>query len=354
MPGDSKTEKASPKKKRDERKKGNVFKSQDIITIVSLIGCFYALKLLFPMIYQTVRDYLVKSMDYVGTMSSLSNDRTIELQNEMLFNSAKTVLPILLISAALAILATGIQTRFLFTGKNLEAKFSRINPIEGMKKLFAGKNAIELLKNLIKITILIIILVGFIQDRILEAVNTMNMDIISSVTYILKEIIALIELVVMWFIAIAGFDLFYQWWDYERQIKMSKQEVKEEYKQMEGSPEIKARIRDIQQQRARNRMMQAVPEADVIIRNPTHFAVALKYDSESSSAPVVIAKGQDEVALRIVKIGEENHVFIMEDKPLARAIFASTKINQEIPPEYYGTVAEILVYIYKLNKKELK
>lgn len=354
MPGDSKTEKASPKKRRDERKKGNVFKSQDIITIVSLIGCFYALKLLFPMIYRTSRAYLVKCIEYVGSVESLSNDKTMSLQNEILLISAKTALPLLLIAAVLAILATGIQTRFLFTGKNLEPKFNRINPIEGLKKLFAGKNAVELMKNLVKITILIVILVGFIQDRITEAGNTMNMDLISSMVYILKEIIKLVELVVMWFIAIAGFDFLFQWWDYERQIKMSKQEVKEEYKQMEGNPEIKAKIKQMQQERARSRMMQAVPEADVIIRNPTHYAVALKYDSEVSGAPIVVAKGQDEAALRIVKVGEENHVFIMEDKPLARAIYASTQVNQEIPPEYYGVVAEILVYIYKLNKKELK
>lgn len=354
MPGDSKTEKASPKKRRDERKKGNVFKSQDIITIVSLIGCFYALELLFPFIYKTVRAYLVKSIGYIGNINTLTNDRTIVLQNEMIYNSAITVVPILVIAAVLAILATGIQTRFLFTSKNLEPKFNRINPIEGIKKMFAGRNAVELMKNLLKITILIIILVDFMMDRITEATSTMSMDLISSSTYILKEVVALVEKVVMWFVAIAAFDFMYQWWDYERQIKMSKQEQKEEYKQMEGNPEIKAKIRDIQRMRSRSRMMQAVPEADVIIRNPTHFAVALKYDSDSYGAPIVIAKGQDELALRIVKIGEENHVFILEDRPLARAIFDSTDINQEIPPEFYGTVAEILVYIYKLNKKEIK
>lgn len=354
MPGDSKTEKASPKKRRDERKKGNVFKSQDIITIVSLIGCFYALEKLFPLMYKTVRDYFVKCIGYVESIDSMSNDRVLNLGNEMIVNIAISAVPILLIAVALAIIATGIQTKFLFTGKNMEPKFNRINPIEGFKKMFAGKNAVELLKNLLKITILITILVGFMMDRVVEATSTMSMDLVSSFRYILIETIKLVELVVMWFIAVAAFDFMYQWWDYERQIKMSKQEVKEEYKQMEGNPEIKAKIKDLQRQRSRNRMMQAVPEADVIIRNPTHFAVALKYDSDSFNAPVVIAKGQDELALRIVKIGEENKVFILEDKPLARAIYASTNINQEIPPEYYGTVAEILVYIYKLNKKKIK
>ena len=132
---------------------------------------------------------------------------------------------------------------------------------------------------------------------------------------------------------------------------MSKQEVKEEYKQTEGNPEIKGRIKNIQQQRARMRMMQAVPDADVIIRNPTHFAVALKYDIDKNSAPVVLAKGQDELALRIIDVGEENKVPIVENRPLARALYQDTEINGEIPQEHYGAVAEILVYIYKMNEK---
>lgn len=153
------------------------------------------------------------------------------------------------------------------------------------------------------------------------------------------------------FLAIAGFDYFYQWWDFERQIKMSKQELKEEYKQTEGNPEIKGRIRNIQRERARSRMMQAVPTADVIVRNPTHYAVALRYDIEKDSAPVLVAKGQDELALRIVAVGEENGVYVLENKPLARGIYAGTQVGAEIPPEYYGMVAEILVYVYRMNNK---
>lgn len=354
MPGDSKTEKASPKKRRDERKKGNVFKSQDIITIVSLIGCFYGLKYLFPLIYDVVKNCLVRYIEYIGTVNSISNEYTIWLQNQLIIDVAKGAVPLLLISVSLAILATGIQTRFIITMKNLAPKFNRMNPIEGIKKLFSGKSAVELIKNLLKITLLIVILILFMKDRVIEISRTLEMELENSIVYTLTEVIELVELVVMWFIAIAGFDLFFQWWDYERQIKMSKQEVKEEYKQMEGNPEIKAKIRDLQRQRSRNRMMQAVPEADVIIRNPTHFAVALKYDQDANSAPVVVAKGQDEVALRIVKVAEENHVHVIENKPLARAIYASTEVNQEIPPEYYGTIAEILVYVYKLNHKILR
>lgn len=156
----------------------------------------------------------------------------------------------------------------------------------------------------------------------------------------------------MVFIIVAFFDFLYQRWEYEKNLKMTKQEVKDEYKQTEGNPEIKGRIRRIQRQMALSRMIQKVPEADVIVRNPTHVAVALKYDPKRHGAPVVLAKGQDELALRIVKAGEENGVFMIENKPLARALYASCRLDQEIPAEFYGAVAEILIYIYRASHRE--
>ena len=153
------------------------------------------------------------------------------------------------------------------------------------------------------------------------------------------------------FAALAFFDYLYQWWDYERQLKMSKQEIKEEYKQTEGDPQVKGKIKQIQRQRAQQRMMQQVPGADVVIRNPTHFAVALRYHEEEDNAPKVLAKGMDELALRIVKVAEENGVHVVENVPLARTLYASVDIDREIPPELYGAVAEVLVYVMKLDKK---
>ena len=155
------------------------------------------------------------------------------------------------------------------------------------------------------------------------------------------------------FIAISVFDYFFQWWEFERQIKMSKQELKEEYKQMEGDPQIKGKIKEVQRRMAMSRMMQSVPQADVVIKNPTHFAVALKYDLQNNEAPVLVAKGQDQLALRIIKEAEAHDVFVLENKPLARAIYATTDINREIPSEFYGTIAEILVYVYKIKNKNL-
>ena len=151
------------------------------------------------------------------------------------------------------------------------------------------------------------------------------------------------------YVVLAAADYFYQRWDYERQIRMSKQELKEEFKQLEGDPQIKSKIKHTQRKMAQSRMMQKVPQADVVIRNPTHFAVALRYKPDQDQAPLVLAKGQDQVALRIVKVAEEHGVAVVENVPLARSLYASTELGQEIPPEFYNAVAEVLVYLYRLN-----
>lgn len=348
-----KTEKATPKKRKDQRKEGNVFQSKDIITVVSLLGSFCCLQLLFPMTYRTLRDCLVQFIGYAGTVEELGQGDIPKLGFQAGLVIVKGALPILLIGCALAILATGVQTRFLFTTKAFKPKFSNLNPLNGIKNMFSLKSLVELLKGIVKIILLGVILFNLLKGELFRLINTMYMDLGLSTVYVLKKIMTLVLQVCMYFAAVAALDYFYQWWSYEKKLKMSKDEVKEEYKQLEGNPEIKGRIKDVQRQRARSRMMQAVPEADVIIRNPTHYAVALKYDPNRDNAPHLIAKGQDELALRIVKVAEENDVTVIENKPLARGIYASTPLNAEIPGEYYGVVAEILVQVYKLKNKKL-
>ena len=219
--------------------------------------------------------------------------------------------------------------------------------------MFSLKKVVELVKNLIKISILLALLYNIIMDDLVPISRTINMDLLNSSVYMLNMIFSLVIKVCMAFTVVAFFDYLYQRWDYEKNLKMTKQEVKDEYKQTEGNPEIKGRIRRLQREMAMSRMMQKVPQADVIVRNPTHFAVALKYDPNKNSAPIVLAKGQDELALRIVKIAEENDVTVIENKPLARGIYAVTPLDAEIPGEYYGVVAEILVQVYKLKNKQV-
>lgn len=348
-----KTEKATPKKRRDQRKEGNVFQSKDIVTVVSLLGTFSCLQLLFPITYRALRDCLIDFISYAGTITELGQGDMSWLGFQAAVVIVKGALPILLIGGALAILATGIQTKFLFTSKAFKPKFSNINPISGIKNLFSPKKVMELLKGMVKVILLGVILYNMLKGELFRLINTMYMDVAVSAVYVLKKIISMVMQVCIYFTAVAIADFFYQRWSYEKKLKMSKDEVKEEFKQIEGNPEIKGKIRDMQRQRARARMMQAVPTADVIIRNPTHYAVALKYDPQRDNAPHLIAKGQDELALRIVKIAEENDVIVIENKPLARGIYASTPLDAEIPGEYYGVVAEILVQVYKLKNKKL-
>ena len=318
--------------------------------VASLLGIFMMLKLLFPFMYKTLRNYMIKYISLAPAAETLS-DYTTKAYMDTVIAVLKACFPILLAAVLLAVIATGVQTRFLFTKSNLAPKFDRLNPLQGIKNILSVKSLVELIKSLIKIIILILILYQIIKGDLRAVARTIDMELQDSAVYVLNAILEMIIKVSIVFLAIAGFDFFYQWWDFERQIRMSKQELKEEYKQTEGNPEIKGRIRNIQRERARSRMMQAVPTADVIVRNPTHYAVALRYNIEKDNAPVLVAKGQDELALRIVAVGEENGVYVLENKPLARGIYAGTQVGAEIPPEYYGMVAEILVYVYRMNNK---
>ncbi|HJD45343.1 MAG TPA: flagellar biosynthesis protein FlhB [Candidatus Mediterraneibacter norfolkensis] len=351
MADDSKTEKATPKKRKDERKEGNIFFSADVVTVVCVLGSFYSIKIFFPTIYETVSSFMRELITMGGGLTDTSGDELNRVLREFLNAFVSSTLPIMLICMLLAIVATGAQTRFLFTGKKFMPKLRNISPLQGIKKLFSLRNVVELLKNMLKIIILCVILYMALREDFIAVVRTMDMDIAVSAVFMLNLSMDMVLKTVLVFAVVAAFDYLYQWWEYERQIKMSKQEIKEEIKQTEGNPEIKGKIRNMQRQRAQSRMMQAVPGADVVIRNPTHYAVALKYDMNVNGAPVVVAKGQDELALRIVRVAEENGVTVIENKPLARSLYASAELDREIPREYYGAVAEVLVYVYRLKNK---
>ncbi len=353
MPGGAgeKTEKATPKKRREQRREGNVATSKDVIVVVSLFVCFYCLQILFPMIFESLRDITVLLISAVSSVDELSQGVLQELGMESVEVIVKCVIPIGLISMVVGIVMTGIQTRFLFTMKPVGFKLKNLNPLNGIKKLFSVKNLVELFKAAIKIILLTVVLYQILRDEIIVIAQMMDMNAAAGFSYVLKEIMGMVFKIGLVFAVIAGFDFFYQRWSHEKSLKMTKEEVKEEYKQTEGNPEIKGRIKSLQRSMARSRMMQAVPDADVIIRNPTHYAVALKYDIDHDNAPVLIAKGQDYIALKIVEIAEQSNVMVIENKPLARGIYATTPLNCEIPAEYYGVVAEILVKVFRMNKK---
>ena len=198
---------------------------------------------------------------------------------------------------------------------------------------------------------LLAILWQILKSDVLMLSKMMDMQPAAAAALMADMIYSLVRSVCLAFAVVAFFDFLYQRWEHEKNLKMTKQEVKDEFKQTEGNPQIKGRIRSIQRQMALSRMMQKVPNADVIIRNPTHYAVALNYDPKKHRAPVVTAKGQDELALRIIRIGEDNGVYIVENRPLARALYTSCQLDQEIPGELYSAVAEILVYLYQTGHR---
>jgi len=348
-----KTEKATSKKRKDERKKGHVALSKDIVNVASIMIMFFSLSLWFPFIYSFVGRFFHTFLNYAGEYERLSMPFIMNVYRESAVMIGIAAVPLLSVSILVAVVATGMQTKFLFSQEAIKPKFSKLNPINGFKRMFALKSFVELIKNLIKVTIVGIIVYWFVYGRIMSLTRTMFMDLEQAGAYILQAIIWLVVTICVVFVCIAALDLVYQKWDYEKKIKMSKNEVKEEYKQLEGDPKIKAKIKETQRKFAMSRMMQAVPDADVVIRNPTHYAVALKYDIEHDAAPIVIAKGQNEIALRIIKIAEENDIFISENKPLAQALYAEADLNREISAAFYDLVAEVLAVLYKMQNKDI-
>lgn len=352
MPGEDKTEKATPKRRRDERKKGNILMCQDIIAVSTLVASVMMLRLLFPHMASELTEFFHKCMGFAqGAVAEGGGFYFTDLLFQGVVAFVVTAGPMLAAAALVGTAATLAQTRFLVAGEIIRPKFSKINPLNGFKRLFSLRSIIEAVKGLIKITILL----AFVYNNLVNLMNIssrfMYTDLTAACTELFQEIFNMLLQVCLAFVAIAFLDFLYQRWEHERQMKMSKQEIKEEYKQTEGDPQIKSRIRQVQRTMAQQRMMQQVPQADVIIRNPTHFAVALRYKQGEDAAPVVLAKGQDELAARIVAKGEEHNVPVVENVPLARALYAQAEIDHEIPPDLYSAVAEVLVYIFKLENK---
>jgi len=349
LPGEEKTEKATPKKRRDERKKGHVAVSRDVVAVATLFGGIAALRLAVPAAVTGMERLFSLCMTQIAAGSELLAEGK-QLWVECAWAAAQAVAPIMLIVVLVGIVATMAQTRLLVTTEPLRPKFERINPFKGFKRLFSLNSVIEALKGILKISILLYLVYSCLADMITIAQRYMYADLTAACTYLLEAIFSMLLKVGGAFLVIAAADFGYQWWDYERQMKMTKQEIKEEYKQTEGDPQVKGKIKQIQRQMAQARMMQQVPGADVVVRNPTHFAVALRYHPGEDDAPVVLAKGKDYVAQRIVDTAEKHNISIVENVPLARALYAQAELNQQIPPDLYEGVAEVMVYLYKLGK----
>lgn len=353
-----KTEEATPHKRREQRKEGNVMQSRDVVTAAFILLAFFILKIMAGFMYSQTTHSMSYWLETAGR--GMGDNGTLidgmQAAPKLILEIGKTVLltagPILLASILIPVIATGIQTKFIFSKKSIQFKLSKLNPIQGIKKMFSLSSVFELAKSLIKMIILIAVVYSEIQSRIVDFARLMQMELVSGMLYVADAIFSICMKIAMVFVAVAAVDFLFQRYKFEKDMKMTKQEVKEEYKQMEGDPQIKSKRRQRQQQMAMSRMMQDVPKADVVIRNPTHFAVAIKYDEAKNRAPVVLAKGADKLAFRIIELAEKSGVTVTENVPLARGLYKAVDIGREIPYEFYSAVAEVLAFVYDMKGKK--
>ena len=344
-----KTEKASQKKREDERKKGHVFQSQDIVTAASMLSFFLLLRALGGTIGRQLTDGMRTLLEEMSSTLTGWGDIRSRLMTAGAV-SMEVALPIMLVAVGVGISATMIQTRLSVSPSQLKVDFSRMSPIQGIKRLFSMRSLFELFKSMLKIAAVGTVIYFELRPQVGKILLLFDSGLNVSIAWVASTVldIGIKASIALFVIGIA--DYFFQWYTYERDIRMTKEEVKEEFKQMEGNPETKSRIRGLQRRMSRQRMMQAVKTADVVIRNPTHFAVALRYGGTSQNAPVVVAKGRDNVALRIVEVAERNHVFVTENRPLAQALYRAVEIGDEIPAEFYKAVAGVLAYLYRMRR----
>jgi len=347
-----KTEKATPKKRKDARDKGQVFKSQELSSAIILLTLFVVLRLSFPFMFEQLQNMFVRFMQVVPPYDEIYSLAGLNILGvEVFFWIGIISAPVVLFALVSGLAISYGQVGFLFTAEPLLPQLNRLNPMEGFKRMFSLRTFTELVKSLIKVALVSIISYQEYMTVTRNLPALLDKDVFQGATFIGESLFNLSIRVGIALLILSVLDYIYQWWEYEKNLKMSKQDIKDEYKQMEGDPQIRSKIKEKQRQLGLSRMMQQVPLADVIITNPTHYAVALKYEPGLNEAPVVMAKGADLVALRIRKVAEENKIAIVENPQLARVIFSTTEIGQMIPAEMFQAVAEVLAYVFSLREK---
>lgn len=345
-----KTEEPTAKKIEDARKEGNVPKSQDTSSFVTLVVAIGAFLALFPYIKERMFNLYRFCQSYIG-IDLDKNDIHI-LMITIFREFALMVLPLAAIVALSGVLAALMQFGFLTTTKPLIPDLKKIDPIKGIKNLLSIKKLVEGIKIIVKVALVLTLAYYYLLDFTKELPSVVFFPIYDQLEWLRDKALILIAVMLMLFLGLALFDLFFVRYNYFKELKMSKQEIKDEYKQMEGDPQVKARIKRVQMEMSKKRMMSDIPSADVVITNPTHFAVAIRYDTEKENAPKVIAKGVDHLALKIKEIARENGVQVVENPPLARELYKKCEIDEMIPETMYKAVAEVLAFVYQSSKKE--
>lgn len=344
-----KTEEPTPKKLEDARKEGNVAKSMELSGFIVLFVATIVIIFYFKYITDSLEELYKFYISFIGV--EITKSLIIKIVLESMLNFFLILAPLLIAIFIAAILANVAQFGFLFTIKPLIPKFEKINPIKGLKRLFSLKTIVEGLKMTLKVAIAFIV-GGWLFFEFLKEIPKLElMSFFEQLKWFEEKALIIIFAMLAVFLVFALIDFIYQKYTYIKSLRMSKQEIKDEYKQTEGNPEIKAKIRQLQREMAKKRMMSEVPKADVVITNPTHYAVAIRYDKTKDEAPRVIAKGVDNLAIKIKEIAREHNILIVENPPLARELYKLVEVGELIPPKLYQAVAEVLAFVYKAKNR---
>lgn len=353
-PGGEKTEPATAKKLKDAREEGKVSKSKELTAAFDLIVLFLVIKIFVSFVGENLLGVFVEVYSRIPEFVSvnraeLSTVSVSALIMEMILKFLLTCAPFFLFGYLITFLVSLVQVGWKVTTKPLEPKLSKFNPINGFKRIFSKESLFNLVMSMIKLLVIGIIVYNSIKDEANKLFILYDISLNQAVGLVGNIIINTGLKISIFYLLVGIIDWAYQTHKFKEDMKMTKQEVKDEYKNTEGDPQIKGQQRRRMQEASQRRMMQDVPKADVVITNPTHYAVAIRYDAEANRAPLVVAKGEDYLAQKIKEIARENHVQIVENKPLARMLYANVDIGSEIPPELYQAVAEVLAMVYSAN-----
>lgn len=351
--GGEKTEDATQKKLEDARKEGQVARSQELTTAGALIILFVVLKVFvsyFAESFLTNFNYIYNSIEVYSKEIFNSNYATAFI-NDAIKRTMVICIPVFAGAVMMAIIVNVLQVRWQPTAKPLTPKFSKLNPLSGFKRIFSLDKLVDLLKALIKIFVVGYMAYSTFKDQVGIVYMVYDMELLTAVVMVGNIVINFGLKVSIIFLVIGVADYMYQKFKFAKDMRMTKQEVKEEFKQQEGDPKIKGQIRQKMREMSQRRMMQKLPEADVVITNPTHLACAIKYDKEIADAPVLIAKGADYMAQKIKEAARENFIPIVENKPLARMLYHNVELDEPITEELYQMTADVLAYVYSLNGK---
>ncbi|MCF8564770.1 flagellar biosynthesis protein FlhB [Alicyclobacillus tolerans] len=346
-----KTERATPKRRQEARRKGQMAKSPELTSAITLIAVLVALKAFGPTIWTHWYNMMAGDLGGIDVQHSITQEQVFHLFYRDVGVIVSLLAPVLAVGVITGLLMNFIQVRFVFLPNLLIPDFSRISPVAGFQRLFSVRSLVETLKSMAKLSVIGILIYSTFLSVLPDLQSLLNADLSMVPGYVGHVVFQLAIKIAVLMLVLAILDFMFQRFQFEKGLKMSKDEVKDEHKQQEGDPKVKGKIRQKGRSLVMQRMMKDVPKADVVVTNPTHFAIALKYDSATMQAPTVLAKGQDETARRIRELAEEANVPLVENKPLAQTLFRTVEVGDAVPGELYKAVAEVLAYVYRLRQR---